>query len=336
MQLGALLEAVGAAPQGAVPAVDIAGVCALAPGQPGALAWCGSADYLEQARASAAGAVLLAPGLDPAGVPGAVAVNAPQAVFAAIAARFAPDDRPPPGVHPSAVIDPSAELGADVRIGPGVVVGAAAQVGEGSSLDAGCVIGAAVRLGAQARVGARVVIAPRCQIGARVLILPGAIIGSRGFGNHHDGRMWREIPQLGSVRIGDDVEIGANTTIDCGALGDTVIGDNVRIDNQCQIAHNVHIGAQTALAAQVGIAGSTHIGAGCMVGGQAGISGHLRIADRVILNGGSVVYQSIAEAGQYGSGSPLLPAPAFRRLIVLLRRLEPRLKTLEKALRRGH
>lgn len=332
MKLSELLAAIGESGVALPGDPEITGVCELTPGAPEMMAWCGSEKYLDAASHTRASIVLVPKGLD-GRLPNGVAVANPQAVFSQVAARFAPDDRPPLGVHPSAVIDPSAQLGRDVRIGPQVCVGAGAVVGDEVSLGAGAVIGNAATIGASGRVGPRVVIEPRSQIGERVLILPGAVIGSRGFGNYHDGKMWHEIPQLGRVVIGDDVEIGANTTIDCGALGDTVIGNNVRIDNQCQIAHNVVIGQQTALAAQVGIAGSTHIGAGCMLGGQAGVNGHIRIADRVILNGGAVVYQSIEESGHYGSGVPLLPVGAFRRLVVLLRSLEPRLKKIEKAVR---
>ncbi|MEN8719070.1 MAG: UDP-3-O-(3-hydroxymyristoyl)glucosamine N-acyltransferase [Oceanococcaceae bacterium] len=332
MKLSALLARAQATLPASVADREIAGVCALTPGEPDALAWCGSVRLAEQARQSRAAVILVPPDLADL-VPQAVPVPHPQAVFSGVAAAFAPDDRPAEGIHPSAVIDAKARLGAGVRIGPLVSVAADAEIGGGVSLGAGTVVGRGVRIGEDSRIGARVVIEPRSQIGARALILPGAVIGSRGFGNYHDGSGWKEIPQLGRAVLGDDVEVGANATIDCGALGDTVIGDNVRIDNLCQVAHNVHIGAQTALAAQVGVAGSTTIGKGCMLGGQAGVNGHIRITDGVIISGGSAVLQNVDQPGQYGSGSPLLAAGPFRRLMVLLRQLEPRLKSVEKALR---
>lgn len=331
-KLGDLLQQVSVQAEGSLLDADIAGVCALSPGQPGALAWCGESRWLEAARGSQAAAILVPASLQ-GELPQGVVVDKPQAVFAEIARLFAPDERPAEGVHPSASIDPTAVLGPGVRIGAQVSVGPGAQIGDASSIGAGSVIGAGVQIGQQADIGPRVVIAARSQIGDRVLILPGAVIGSRGFGNYHDGQRWRDIPQLGRVRIGHDVEIGANTSIDCGALDDTVIGDNVRIDNLCQIAHNVQIGPQTAIAAQVGIAGSTRIGAGCMLGGQVGVNGHIDICDRVIVSGGSNVLQSVSEPGVYGSGSPLLPVGSFRRLMALLRRLEGRLKSLEKGQR---
>lgn len=335
MDLLTLLERVGVQPTRHPQAnPDITGVCSLQPGQAQGVAWCGSPRYKDAAQSSQAAAVLV-PQNWTVDWSNAVFVADPQAAFAAVAQEFEQDQRPAPGIHPTACIDPTAQLGDGVRVGPGVVIEAQARIGDAVSLGAHCYVGAGVSIGANSDLHPRVTVRSRAQIGERALILSGAVIGSRGFGNYHDGQAWRAIPQVGSVQIGNGVEIGANTTIDCGALEDTVIGDNVRIDNQCQIAHNVQIGAQTAIAAQVGIAGSTRIGQGCMIGGQAGISGHIEIADRVILNGGAVVLQSITESGQYGSGTPLLAVGAFRRLLVLLRRLEPRLKALEKAVSRG-
>ena len=170
-------------------------------------------------------------------------------------------------------------------------------------------------------------------LGARVLIQPGAVVGSRGFGNARlpDGR-WEEVPQLGSVVVGDDVEIGANTTIDRGALGDTVIGDGVKLDNLIQIAHNCVIGAHTAIAACTGIAGSTRIGARCMIGGAVGISGHLTICDDVVVLGRGMVIASITTPGVYGSGLPLAPVMEWKKTVARLRRLdklEARIKRLE-------
>lgn len=311
----------------------VEGVCPLSPGRAGHLAYASDPSQAEAVRGSAAGVLLVSPALREAlPGPGLIAKN-PLLVFAGIAGAFAPDDRPPAGVHPSAQIDAAARLGPDVRIGAGCVVEAGVSLGAGSALGAGCVLGADAQIGEGADIGANVIIGPRVRIGARALILPGAVIGSRGFGNVHDGRQWHAVPQLGSVSIGDDVEIGANTTIDRGALGDTVIEDNVRIDNLCQIAHNVRIGAGSALAAQVGVAGSTVIGRGCLLGGKAGINGHIRLADGVIVSGGTTVFQSIDKAGQYASALPAMPAMAWRRLAVLLKSLEQRLKSLERGKR---
>lgn len=313
-------------------ALRIHGVCSLVEGDSDCLAFAAGPAQREAVTSSAAGACIVPPALADVVENGLVAAK-PQLAFARIAADFAPDDRPAPGIDPSASIHPDAQLGLDVRIGAQCVVEAGAQIGDACALGPGCVVGQDARVGPHSDLAAKVVVGARVQIGARALILPGAVIGSRGFGNAHDGQRWHAIPQLGSVIVGDDVEIGANTCIDRGALGDTVIGDNVRIDNLCQIAHNVQIGPRTALASGVGIAGSTRIGADCMLGGQVGVSGHLQIADRVIVNGGAKVLQSIDSPGQYASGMPLLPVMGWRRLMVVLGRLEPRLKKLERRAR---
>ncbi len=331
MTLGAIAERFGFEVQGDAD-LRIEGVCALSPGHPGCLAYANNSRMAEAIAASAAAAVIVPAALAQSAEQALIAAN-PQLAFAQVAGLFAADDRPDPGVDPSAVVHPDAQLGADVRIGANCVIGAGARIASGSSLGAGCVIGRRVVIGADADIATNVTIADRVEIGERVLILPGAVIGSRGFGNAHDGQRWHAIPQMGTVRVGDDVEIGANTTIDRGALGDTVIEDNVRIDNLCQIAHNVHIGAHTALASGVGIAGSTRVGRNCMLGGQVGLNGHIRLVDGVIVNGGSKVLQDIDQPGQYASGTPLMPAMAWRRFMALVNRLETRLKALERGRR---
>lgn len=310
-------------------ATPVAGVCALEPGCTGHIAFAADDKRAAAAQASAASAIIVPEALRGVVNHGLISPQ-PQLSFARIAGLFAPDDRPDAGIAPNAVIHPSVQLGARVRIGAAAVIGAGSVLGDDCAIGAGTMIGRDVQIGDGADIAPGVVIADRVRIGARVLILPGAVIGSRGFGNVHDGRRWHAIPQLGTVIIGDDVEIGANTCIDRGALGDTVIADNVRIDNLCQIAHNVRIGERTALASQVGVAGSTTIGRDCMLGGQVGVNGHIHIADGVIVSGGAKVLQSVDQPGQYASGSPLLPAMAWRRLMALLPKLEKRLKTLER------
>lgn len=331
LTLGDIAERLGLECRGDAARI-ITGVCALSPGQPDCLAFAGHARLADALSSTAAEAVIVPAALAEA-TPHALIASNPQLAFAQAAALFAPDDRPDEGIAASAVVHPDAQLGASVRLGPGCVIGARAQIGAGASLGAGCVVGRDACIGEAADIGPRVTIGDRVEIGARALILPGAVIGSRGFGNAHDGQRWHAIPQMGTVRIGDDVEIGANTTIDRGALGDTVIEDNVRIDNLCQIAHNVHIGAHTALASGVGIAGSTVVGRNCMLGGQVGLNGHIRIADGVIINGGSKVLQDVDQPGQYASGTPLMPAMAWRRFMAVMNRLETRLKALERGRR---
>lgn len=316
------------------PDASINGVCALQPGLASCIAFAQDARRLEVLQDTQAGAVIVPENAEiPAAECSLLLAPHPQLAFARIAARFAADDRPDAGIDASVVIHSSAVIGANPRIGAHVQIGAQAVIGDNCAIGSGCVIGRAAQIGDDADIAARVVVADRVQLGKRIIVLPGAVIGSRGFGNVHDGKQWHAMPQMGSVRVGDDVEIGANTTIDRGALGDTVIGDNVRIDNLCQIAHNVEIGARTALASSVGIAGSSKIGSDCLLGGQVGVNGHISICDKVIVNGGSNVLQSIDQPGQYGSGVPLMPVMAWRRFMALMGKLERRIKAIERAVK---
>jgi UDP-3-O-[3-hydroxymyristoyl] glucosamine N-acyltransferase len=197
----------------------------------------------------------------------------------------------------------------------------------------GCLVEPRVTVGARSRLVGHVVIGDRCTVGADCLLHPGVVIGSDGFGFAKDGEQWQKVPQLGRVIIGNNVEVGANTTIDRGALDDTLIGNGVKLDNQIQIAHNVHLGDNTAIAAFVGIAGSTRIGKRCTIGGQAGITGHLEIADDVHITAGSLVTSSIRQAGAYSSSLKAEPAEKWRRNAARLHHLDEmsqRLKTLEE------
>ncbi len=227
----------------------------------------------------------------------------PYAYFAHVSQLFNPLVTQPPGVHPSAVVSEKATLGQRVSIG------------------AGCVVGDGVAIGDDSCLYPRVVIYPHCSLGARVIVHAGAVIGADGFGIAPEAGRWVKIPQVGGVRIGDDVEIGANTTIDRGALDDTVIEEGVKLDNQVQVAHNVRIGAHTAIAGCVGIAGSTDIGAHCIIGGAAMIGGHLRIADGVRISGGTAIPHSILKPGTYTGLYPFDEHQAWRRGAARLRRL---------------
>jgi UDP-3-O-[3-hydroxymyristoyl] glucosamine N-acyltransferase len=195
-------------------------------------------------------------------------------------------------------------------------------VGERCLVGAGCVLGAGVVVGDDSRLLARVVLLPGTRLGQRVVIQPGAVLGSAGFGYAREASGWVSVPQLGGVLVADDVEIGANTTIDRGAIDDTVIEAGVKLDNQIQVAHNVRIGAHTAIAACTGISGSTRIGARCMIGGAVGIVGHLDICDDVVITGMTMVAHSITEPGMYSGGLPAAPAPLWRRLAARFRRME--------------
>jgi len=258
----------------------------------------------------------------------------PYVSYAKIAWRFDPRRPIKPGLNSSASIDPSAVIGRNVHIGVNAVIGPGCEIEDACFIGPGCILIADCRLGQGSRLVAKVTICEGVQIGQRTIIHPGAIIGSDGFGLAFDKDHWVKIPQIGSVQIGDDCEIGANTTIDRGAIGDTIIEDDVRLDNQVQIAHNVEIGAHTAMAAYVGISGSTKIGKYCMFGGRSGAVGHIRIADRTTVTGSSPVTKSITQPGT--TWSCIIPAQPIRewnRTIVHLRKLEKlarRVLNLEK------
>ena len=251
---------------------------------------------------------------------------------------------PPPestgGIHPQAVISPDADISAGVTIEAGAVIGPRARLGQRAWIGARCVVGEGAAIGEESRLYPAVTIYPGCVIGSRVIIHAGAVIGSDGFGFARDRGEWIKIPQTGTVRIGDDCEIGANTTIDRGAIDDTVIGKGCKLDNQIQIAHNVQVGDGCAIAACVGIAGSAIIGNHCQIGGGAGILGHLEIADHTIISAMSLVTRSISTSGFYTGVFPLMSnrdwehtAAGLRRQVRL--RGQSRLNLGVKASQRG-
>ena len=332
--LGVLAERHGLELRGD-PATLIDGVCALAPGQPGRLGFCADPKLRPQLATTQASAVIVtARDADSFGGNRLVAAD-PAVAFAAVARDFDRAEEFPAAFHPSATIDPSARLGEGCGVGPGAVIEAAVEIGAGSYIGPNCIVRRGAVIGDGARLEAQVYIGPDCRLGARARLLPGAVIGGRGFGLARTRAGWIEVPQLGRVVIGDDVEVGANTTIDRGAIDDTVIEDGVKLDNQIQIAHNCRIGAGTAIAACVGIAGSTTIGRNCMIGGAAGIGGHLEIVDNVVVLGLAMVTKSLTAPGVYGSGQPAQPAREWRREVARIRRLpklDERLAAIEKLL----
>lgn len=251
--------------------------------------------------------------------------------FAALHAHVAPV-----GIHPSASVDPGARVAASASIGPFVTVEAGAVIEEGCVVDAGCFIGRNAYLGANTHFYPRVSFLAGCRIGARGIIHSGAVIGADGFGFANEGGVYIKIPQTGAVRIGDDVEIGANTSIDRGALADTVLEDGVKLDNQIQIGHNCHIGAHTAMAGCVGVAGSAIIGKYCTFGGAAMVLGHLTIADHVHISSGSMVSRSLREAGQYTGFYPLAKNAEWEKSAVIVRNLatmREKIRELEKTIK---
>ncbi len=302
------------------PDTRVSQIATLAQAAPGSLSFLADSRYRRDLMTTRASAVVLAPADAPACRVAALVTENPRLAFAHIAALMYPEPEYAPAVHPTAVV------ATGVRIPPSATVGALAvieedvQLGERSWVGPGCIVQRGARLGEDTRLVARVNLYPGVELGARCLVHAGAVIGADGFGFALDGGSWVKIPQVGSVRIGDDVEIGANTTIDRGAMGDTVIGEGAKLDNQIQVGHNVSIGAHTAIAACTGISGSTKIGKRCMVGGMVGFAGHLTIADDVVITGCSLVSASIREPGSYSSGMPTVPTRAWRRMVAHLRR----------------
>ena len=313
----------------------ITGVCSLSPGMAGRLGFLADPKRRADLARTLASAMILAP-RDAGGFAGPALLAADPAVaFARVAALFDRSREMSPGIHASAVVAADAVIGKDSWIGPHVVIESGVCIGSGCFIGPGCVIREAASLGDGGRLEAQVYVGRGCSIGARAHLHPGSVIGSRGFGLARSKSGWIEVPQLGSVRIGDDVEVGANTNIDRGAIDDTVIEDGVKLDNQIQIGHNCRIGAHTAVAACAGISGSTVIGKRCLIGGAAGIGGHLRIADDVVILGRTMVTKSLPAPGIYGSGLPVMPAREWRRLVARVRRLhhlEQRFGEIEKSL----
>jgi UDP-3-O-[3-hydroxymyristoyl] glucosamine N-acyltransferase len=261
----------------------------------------------------------------------------PYAWFARVAQYFFAKNALPPaiGIHPSAFVDPAASVAASASIGPQVTIEAGAQIHDHVVIGAGCFVGRNAQIGAGTQFFANVTFHADCIIGERGVIHSGAVIGTDGFGFANEGGAWLKIPQTGRVVMGDDVDIGANTCIDRGALQDTIIEDGVKLDNQIQIGHNCRIGAHTAMAGCVGVAGSATIGKYCTFGGAAMVLGHLTIADHVHISSGSMVSRSILEAGQYTGFYPLAKNADWEKSAAIVRNLptlREKIRTLEKNL----
>jgi UDP-3-O-[3-hydroxymyristoyl] glucosamine N-acyltransferase len=311
----------------------IDGVGTLAGAGASQLSFLSNSKYTAQLAATSAGVVVLREEHLADCPTAALVANDPYVAYAKMAALFERLPDAPHGVHPSAVVAATAIIAPTASIGPCCVIEDGAVVEDGAVLGAHCIIGPDCKVGADSRLVSRVTLVTRVTLGKRVLIHPGAVIGSDGFGLAFDRDHWIKLPQLGGVRIGDDCEIGANTTIDRGALDDTVLEEDVRLDNQIQIAHNVHIGAHTAMAGCAAVAGSAKIGRYCMIGGNAGVLGHLELADRVTITAKSLVTHSIREPGEYSSGVPLQDNRQWRRNAARFKHLDEyvrRLSALER------
>jgi len=315
------------------PALRVAGVATLAGAQPGELGFLANPHYRTQLATTRATAVVL-DAASAALCPVAALVHAnPYATYARIAALLHPEPAAAAGVHPSAVLEAGARVAASASVGPHVAIAAGATIGERARIGPDCVIGAGAQVGADCVLHARVTLEAGTQLGARVRLQSGVVLGGDGFGFARDTTGWIKVPQLGVVRVGDDVEIGANTTIDRGAIEDTVIGAGVKLDNQIQVGHNVRIGEHTVIAGCTGISGSTRIGARCVIAGAVGIAGHLDICDDVVITAMSGVTRSLTAPGVYSGVIPVTTAAQWRRLVARFKRLEAlagRLRRLER------
>ncbi len=310
----------------------IEGVAALANASKGTITFLADRRLTKYLKSTRASAVILQDELLGQCPVAALVTDNPYAAYARIASYLHPAKLPQPGVHPSTILGSGTCVDESASIGPGCVLGDGAVIAAGVRLDSACAIGSGVVIGADSHLCSRVTICDEVRIGQRAVIQPGAVIGSDGFGMASENGRWIKVPQLGGVCIGDDVEIGANTTIDRGTLDDTVVEDGVKIDNLVQVAHNVRIGAHTAIAGCTGISGSTLIGRHCKIGGGVGIVGHLRITDHVVLTGMSLVTRSISSPGVYSSGVPVQGNARWNRNCAHLRsldRLARRLKMLD-------
>ena len=301
---------------------DITGVGTLADATPGQLGFLANPRYRAQLADTRAGVIVLREEDATAFTGTALVARDPYAAFARISALFERLPARDAGIHPSAVIDPTAKVSSDAHIGPFTSIGARTTIQAGVVVGPGCAIGDDCELGEGCELQARVTLLTRVRLGKRVRILPGAVLGAAGFGLAMDGGRWINVPQLGGVVIGDDCEIGANTTIDRGALGDTVLEEDVRLDNQIQVGHNVRIGAHTAMAGCSAVAGSARIGSYCLIGGGAGILGHLEVCDRVVVTAMSLVTHSIREPGEYSSGTPLMDNRSWRKSAARFKQLD--------------
>ncbi|MCW3149054.1 UDP-3-O-(3-hydroxymyristoyl)glucosamine N-acyltransferase [Stutzerimonas stutzeri] len=332
--LGQLAELLGASLRGDSDQ-SISGLATLQDADVHQLSFLANAQYRKFLDATRAGAVLLTPA-DAEGFAGAaLIIDNPYLAYARASHLFETRPAEPVGIHPTAIIAADAQVDPSASIGAYAVIETGAWVGPDVVIGAQCFIGARSRIGEGGRLAPRVTLYHDVQIGKRVVIQAGAVIGGEGFGFANEKGSWQKIAQIGGVRIGDDVEIGSNTTIDRGALSDTVIGNGVKLDNQIMIAHNVQVGDNTAMAGCAGISGSTKIGRNCMIAGGVGMVGHIEVCDNVFVTGMTMVTRSITEPGSYSSGTAMQTAADWRKSAARIRQLDEmarRLQLLEKRL----
>ena len=289
--------------------------------------------YKKYLTETGAGAVILSSDLATLSPCNVIVVDDPYVAYAKAANLLQPEKKKQRGIHPSAVVGGNSNIHPNTSIAAHVVIGSGVNIAEGTVIGPGCVLGDDVVIKKSTTLIANITICDRVRIGQRVLIHPGAVVGADGFGIANNKGVWIKVPQIGSVQIGDDVDIGANTTIDCGAIEDTIIENGVKLDNQIQIAHNVIIGENTVIAGCTGVAGSSKVGRNCVIGGGVAISGHLSICDGVQITGMSMVTKSITKAGTFSSGIPAEPTHQWHRNVIRYRQMDKlaeRVKQLEK------
>jgi UDP-3-O-[3-hydroxymyristoyl] glucosamine N-acyltransferase len=302
-------------------------------GEEGSIVFVSNSRYRKHLETTAASAVIIPEELSQDCDRPALVTENPRAVFSRIALLLNPLPVVEPWISPHAVIAEDADIDPSARIEACVVIKSGVSVGPGTWISAGCVLEKNVRVGSSTRLFANVTIGEGCKVGDNNILHSGVVIGADGFGFVWDRDAYMKVPQLGSVNIGNDVEIGANTSIDRGAIGDTIIENGVKIDNLIQIGHNDHIGEHTTISGQSGVAGSVRIGRKCVIGGGVGISDNLEITDNVVLTGRSNVANSIKEPGMYASVIPVVEASKWRRILARIKQLDElakRVKALER------
>ncbi|PCJ31506.1 MAG: UDP-3-O-(3-hydroxymyristoyl)glucosamine N-acyltransferase [Gammaproteobacteria bacterium] len=329
--LAEIAEKIGGLPYGDA-AYTVESVGTLIAAKPEQLSFLSNSKYKKYLAETKAGIVIVHHSMISHVPNNAIAVDDPYVAYAKAASFLHRDKVVTQGIHPSASIDDSSHLDSSVSIAAQVVISAGVTLEKDVVIGPGCVLLEDVYIAARTRLVANVTVCSDVKIGQRVIIHPGVVIGADGFGIANDKGKWIKVPQLGAVTIGNDVEIGANTTIDRGAINDTIIADGVKLDNQIQIGHNVIIGENTVVAGCVGIAGSTTIGKNCLIGGGVGISGHLELAEGVQLTGMTMVTKSLTKSGAYSSGIPAESTQQWHRNVVRYRQMDKmaeRIKALE-------
>lgn len=318
MTLAELAERIGARVDGDGSRV-VTGVSPIEEAGPDQVTFVSNSKYARFAKTTAAGAIVASERIEGSSSAFLISGN-PYHAFALAVAAFNPPFRPEPGISERAFVHPTAVLGKDVHIGPFAVVSEGARLGDRVTIEAGSHVGRETTVGDDTLLYPRVVLYDKVTVGARVILHSGVVVGSDGFGFAPGPTGFQKIPQVGTVVIEDDVELGANTTIDRGGLGTTRIGKGTKLDNLVHVAHNVTIGGHTVMAAQSGIAGSTKVGSGCMIGGQVAISGHIEVGDGIMVAGQSGIAHSVdaSHGGNVWSGTPVMPHKTWLRLSVLM------------------